>query len=49
MGILNVTEKEIKDYALYIKGELKKAIKISIYDGEIIRKMNLFDEIKEIK
>ena len=49
MGILNVTEKEIKDYALYIKGELKKAIKISIYDGEIIRKINLFDEIKEIK
>ena len=49
IGILNLKAKDIKDYALYLKGELKHAIKISMYDEITIRKTNLFDEIDELE
>lgn len=48
MGILSLTEKQIKDYACYIKSIINKAIKISIYSREEIKKSDFFDEIKEI-
>lgn len=49
IGILNLKANDIKDYALYLKFELKHAIKISMYDEITIRKTNLFDEIDELK
>lgn len=48
MSILSLTKKQIKDYACYIKSIINKAIKISIYSREEIKKTDFFDEIKEI-
>lgn len=49
VGVLNLKPQDIKDYALYLKGELKHAIKISMYDELTIKKANLFDEKYDLR